>query len=125
MKPNLLFFVSAAYLAISGLGFLFSPDSLLYGALANASAPVVAGLRGLGAMLFSVAVLNWLARNLEASKAKDAIFLSNTVGFALTTITIATGAVGGGTALLWVNVVITALFAIAFFVVGRANMSTA
>lgn len=124
MKPNLLLSVSAVYLALVGLGFLFSPDTMLFGALGNASVAVVAALRGLGGTLLGIAVLNWMARNADASKARDSIFLGNTVGFALATITFVIGLVGGAPAAGWALTVINALFVIAFIMVGKANMST-
>ncbi len=123
MKPNLLLSVSAVYLALVGLGFLFVPDTMLFGAVGNASVAVVSSLRGLGGTLFATGVLNWMARNADASTARDAIFLGNTIGFALSTITLVLGQVGGAPAPGWIFAVINALITIAFFVVGRANMS--
>ena len=69
--------------------------------------------------------MNWFARNSDASSARDAIFIGNTVAFAFVAIvdfliTIIPGADPSG----WVFIVIDLLFVVAFFVVGRANMST-
>jgi hypothetical protein len=69
--------------------------------------------------------MNWFARNSDASSTRDAIFIGNTVAFALVTIvdfliTIIPGANPSG----WIFIVIDLFFVIAFFVTGRANMST-
>jgi hypothetical protein len=125
MKPSLLLSVSAGYLALVGLGFLFAPDMMMFGALGTASVTAVATLRGLGGTLLSVGVMNWVARNAEASKARDAIFMGNTLGFALAAITQAIGLLGGAPAPGWLSAGIDALIAIAFFMVGRTNMAKA
>ncbi len=124
MKPNVLLTVSALYLTLVGLGFLFSPETMLFGAAGATTVTVISTLRGLGGSLLGVAVLNWVGRNAGASKSRDGIFLGNTVGFGLSAITIVLGLVGGGPAAGWIIAVINALFAVAFFVVGRGNMST-
>ena len=46
-------------------------------------------------------MVNGFARNVDASSARDAIFLGNTVGFALSTITLVLGLVGGAPAPVW------------------------
>ena len=124
MKPNIVLTASAVYLALVGLGFIFAPDAMLFGGMGAATVTVVAALRGFGATLFGIGILNWVARNADASKARDAIFLGNTIGFVLTTITIVLGQVGGAPPPGWVFAVINGLFAVAFFVVGKASMST-
>jgi hypothetical protein len=73
--------------------------------------------------LIGIAVLNWVARNAEPSKARDGVFLGNTVGFGLVTIGGILRQLSGAVAIGWLFVLINALFAVSFFVVGRANMS--
>lgn len=70
-------------------------------------------------------MLYWMARNAEASKARDAIFIAGTVAYALVTYTLVSGLVAGATpAAGWILAIIDALFAVALFMVGQANMST-
>ena len=125
MRPSLLLTVAGVCLALVGLGFLLVPDAMTFGALAaGAPAGVVFALRGYGGALLGVAVLDYMARNSDASRARDAIFLANTVVFGLAAITELLGALAGAPAMTWGSVIIDAVFAVAFFVVGRANMST-
>jgi len=124
MTPKLLLTVSAIYMGLVGLGFLLSPFAVMPGLDAGASALLVAEIRVTASTFLGFAVLNWAARNAEASKARDAIFLSNTVGFGLAAILTVVAALTGGQVLGWVLAVIALLFTVGFFIVGRANMST-
>jgi hypothetical protein len=123
MKPNLVLSVSTIFLALSGLAFLFAPDAMTFGTLGNASPAVITALRAFGGVSVALGILNWMARNAEASTARDAIFLGNTFGFALTAVILVLGFVSGAPASILIFAVIDALFAIGFFIVGRANMS--
>ena len=123
MKPSLLLTVSAIYLALIGILFQVDPAAL-FGLDANASALLITNLRIPLSLLLAIAVINWFARKSDASSARDAIFLGNTVAFAFVAIGDFVATVLSGDPLGWVFVVINLLFAIAFFVVGRANMST-
>ena len=123
MKPSLLLTASAIYLAL--IGILFQVDPAAVFGLANASALLITNLRIPLSLLLAIAVINWFARNSDASSARDAIFIGNTVAFAFVAIvdfliTIIPGAAPSG----WVFVVVDLLFVISFFVIGRANMST-
>jgi hypothetical protein len=96
-----------------------------FGLDANASPSLVASLRVPASLVFPLAVLNWLSRNADPSAARDAIFFSNMTAFTLVGIgdllvTLMPGADPTG----WVFVLINLSFAIAFFVVGRVNMSS-
>ncbi len=98
---------------------------MAFGLAPDAPASLIANLRVPASLLLAFAVMNWFARNSDASSARDAIFIGNTVAFAFVAIgdflvTIIPGADPSG----WVFVVVNLVFAIAFFVVGRANMST-
>jgi len=123
MKPKLLFTLAAIYIGLIGLTILISPVVGM-GLDAGASAHLIAQVRVQACLHLGIAVLNWFARNAEASKARDAIFLGNTVVFGLMTILFGLLMFTGEPAVGWVFVVIALLFAVAFFVVGRANMST-
>jgi hypothetical protein len=123
MKPSLLLTVSAIYLALIGILLQVDPAASV-GLDANASAVLITNIRVPLSLLLAIAVINWFARKSDASSARDAIFLGNTVAFAF----VATGdfvaSVMSGDSSSFVFSGIALLFAIAFFVVGRANMST-
>ena len=123
MKPNVLLTSAALYLGLVGLGFLFAPGILTFGALGATPLIIVAELRQYGGALLGIAVLNWVARNAEASRAKDGVFLGNTVGFGLVAIGGVLRQLSGAVAVGWIFVVVNVLFAVGFFIVGRANMS--
>ena len=123
MKPTMLFSAAALYLGLVGLGFLLVPGILVFGALGETPAIIVAELRQYGGALLGIAVLNWVARNAEPSKARDGVFLGNTVGFGLVALGGLLRQLSGAVAIGWLFVLINVLFALTFFMVGRANMS--
>jgi hypothetical protein len=124
MKPKFLLTLAAIYLGLVGLFNLISPAAA-FGLDAGASAVLIASVRVVASLYIGFAVMNWFARNAEASKARDAIFLGNTVAITLAAILFVLVALApGGQAGIWAIVVINLFFAVAFFVVGRANMST-
>ena len=125
MKPKLLFTVAAIYMGLLGILLLVFP-AMAFGLGPDAHASLIAKLRLPGGLFLAFAVMNWFARNSDASSARDAIFIGDTAAFALVAtvdflITIIPGASPSG----WVFVVVDLLFVISFFVVGRANMSIA
>ena len=124
MKTNGLLITSALYLALVGLGFLLAPGVMVFGALGATPATIVAVLRQYGGSLLGIAALNWVARNSAASTARDGVFLGNTIGFGLVAVGGALRQLSGAIAVGWVFVVINVLFAIAFFMAGRASMSS-
>ena len=123
MKTNVLLIAAAIYLALVGLGFLLVPGVMVFGALGGTPATIVAELRQYGGALLGIAVLNWVARNAEASTARNGVFLGNTVGFGLVAMGGVLRQLSGAITIGWLFVVINALFAITFFMAGRANMS--
>jgi hypothetical protein len=124
MKPKLLFTLTAIYLGLVGLFNLISPAAA-FGLDAGATAVLIASVRVVASLYIGFAVVDWFARSAEASKARDAIFLGNSVAITLAAILFALVALApGGQAVIWAIVVINFLLAAAFFVVGRANMST-
>ena len=86
MKLGLLFRISSIYLLLLGLGTLISPAAMMAGALDPASLVLVDTLRGFGGAMLSIAMIDWLARDAEPSKARNAIVLGHTVGFAFATV---------------------------------------
>ena len=124
MKLNVLLIISAIFMALLGLGFTFAPQAAGIGAVpAEASAALIAYLRDFGSTFIGIAVLNWMARNAEASTARNAIVLSNIVGFGLAAVLQVWGVLSGGRQLALVLAVIHLLFAAAFFWAGRMSMS--
>jgi hypothetical protein len=123
---KILFVISAIYLALVGLGFLFAPTALMFGTVGpEASAALIANLRGPASLFIAIAVLNWLARNAEPSKIRDAIVLSNIVGFTLAAALDVLAAVSGAPTIVLVPAIINLVIVVAFFWLGRANMSAA
>ncbi len=124
MKPKVMFTIAAIYMGLLGILLVASP-SMAFGLAPDAPPSLIAKLRLPGSLFLAFAVMNWFARNSDDSSARDAIFIGNTVAFVFVTIvdfliTIIPGANPSG----WVFIVIDLLFVVAFFVVGRANMST-
>jgi hypothetical protein len=124
MKPKLLLTLAAIYFLIGGLSHLFAPD-LNYYLDAGTSTYSLNIIRATGSLFIGLAFVLWFARNAAASKARDAIFLGNAVGFFINVIFVVVAALTpDGVAMTWGIAVINLLFAIGFFVIGRANMST-
>jgi hypothetical protein len=74
--------LSAIYLAIVGLALMLVPLRFGVGAVPpDASSELIALLRLLGGPFLGIAVLNWLSRDLDRSKALDVILIANIVGF--------------------------------------------
>ncbi len=123
MNLNLLFAVSSIYLAVSGLGILISPTTMMAGALDPATLVVIDALRGLGGAILGIAIINWMARNSEESKARNGIVLGNTIGFAIATIFSILSRLHGYPVFGWIFIVLNLLLTIGFFAAGRASMS--
>jgi hypothetical protein len=124
MKPKLLLTIAAIYFGLGGIAQLISPALNNY-LDASTSAYSINIIRGTVSFLIGLAVVYWFTRNAEASKARDALFLGSTTGFGLNTIFVVVAALTpDGIAMTWGIAVINLLFTIAFFMVGRANMST-
>ncbi|SRR6266508_1465617 len=124
MKPSSLLTSAAIYLALIGTVLQLFPI-MAFGLDANAPALLIANLRVPASLLFAIAVTNWFARNSDASRARDAILLGNLVAFVLVAIgDFILSMMPGGDPIGFVFAFINLCFAIAFFVVGRANMST-
>jgi len=125
MKPKLLLTLASIEIALIGLLGLLTSATTSYGFEVNMPDYFNATARIPFGPFIGLAIVNWFARNAEASKARDAIFLGNTVGHILWTILVVlTVLTPGAQPAGWVFAVIYLLFAVAFFMVGRANMST-
>ena len=97
MKLKAVLTISAIYLGVLGIGFMFAPRQMGIDAVpADASAALIAYLRIFGGPCVGIAVLNWLARNAEPSSARNAIVIANAVGFGCVTLMDVWGVVSGG-----------------------------
>jgi hypothetical protein len=110
--------IAAIYQAIIGLGMIFVPQQFGIGAVpANATPALIEFLRIFGGPMIGIAVLNWLARNLEPSPALNAIVLANIVGFGCVALSDVWGVFSGGSRpVAKVFLVIHVLLAVAFIV---------
>jgi hypothetical protein len=124
MKPKFILTVAAIYLALVGLGLLLAPTTTVLGLDPGTPPLVVAQLRAFSDVFIGIAVLNWAARNSEPSKARDAIFLGNAVGFTMSAILGTLVGLAGGQVISWVFTALSLFCAVAFIVVGRANRSS-
>lgn len=124
MKPSLLLTISGIYGGLLGLGYLIVPTSMMLGFGGEIPDYLVPGLRVMSSTFIGIAVVNLAARNVDASQARNAIFLGNTVGFGIAAIMGLMATLSNANVLGWVFFAINATIAILFVLVGRANMST-
>ena len=124
MKLNVILIISAVYMALIGLGHLVAPVAMSAGAVpADASSGLIAFLRHYSALFIAIAVMNWMARNSEASTARNAIVLANMVVFGLGAILDVGAVISGAGAVGLVPATINLVIATAFFWAGRMSMS--
>ena len=116
--------VSAVYLGVLGIGFMFAPLQIGIDAVpADASLALIAYLRIFGGPILGIAVLNWMARNVEPSPARNAIVLGNIVGFGCVTLMDVWGVFSGDARLVAkVFLVIHLLMTVGFVMAERASM---
>ena len=116
--------IAAIYMALVGLGLIFAPQRFGVGAIpSDPSAALIAYLRLFGSPFLGIAVLSWIARNAEPSRARNAIILGNLVGFAAIAALDFWGLFTGARPLTKLFAIIHLLFAVAFIWVGRMSMS--
>lgn len=83
MTLKLVLSIAAVYMALVGAGLMFVPHQFGIGAVPpDASPALIAFLRIFGGPCIGIAVLDWMARNAEPSRTRNAIVLGNLVGFA-------------------------------------------
>jgi hypothetical protein len=124
MKLKTLLTVTAVYMALLGLGFIFAPQAIGAGAVPPDAHPaLIAYLRQFGPPFLGIAVLNWTARNAEPSTALKAIVLGNIVGFSVGPALDVWGLLSGARRLAVVFAVLHLLIALAFVRAWRANRS--
>ena len=121
MKPKLVLTIASIYLGLVGIGLLLAPTYMVFGLPDEASPLLISELRAMSDVFLGIAVLDWLARNAEASRALNAILLGNVVGFSLSVILGTNVALTGGLAISWFFTGLSLVCAVGFIVVGRAN----
>ena len=124
MKLKVVLTVSAIYQAIVGVGMMLAPRQFGIDAIpADATPALIAFLRIFGGPMVGIAVLNWMARNVGPSSARDAIVLANIVGFGCVTTMDVWGVFSGDARpIAKVFLVIHMLLTFAFVVAWRTNM---
>jgi hypothetical protein len=124
MKLNLLLGITAVYLALLGLGFIFAPQTIGAGAVPeNPPDALIAYLRMFGPIFLGVAVLNWTARNAEPSSARNSIILGNIVGFGVGPFLDVWGLLTGARPLAVAFAVVHLLIALTFIWAWRTSMA--
>lgn len=122
MKLNVLLGMTAVYMALLGLGFIFAPQAIGVGAVpADAPAALIAYLRVFGSTFLGIAVLNWNARNAEPSTARKAVILGNIVGFSVGPVLDVWGLLSGARQLAALFALIHLLIALAFIWAWRSS----
>ena len=103
---------------------MFAPRQIGIDAVpADASPALIAYLRIFGGPCLGIAVLNWMARNVDPSAERNAIVLANIVGFGgVTAMDIWAVFSGGGRGAMKLFLVIHLLMTVAFVMAGRAGM---
>jgi hypothetical protein len=125
MKLNVMFTIAGLFLMVLGLGTLLGA-----GATANMRGFTVASgtvmdVRYIGVEMLGLGLIAWLVRNADASKARDAVTLGLTIYFALHALTGLYGQFTDTTmSSHWVVATFQGLFAVGFFMSGKASMST-
>ena len=115
MKLSNLLVVAAVIGAVFGVAFVVASGPLLaiYGITLDKAGTLVAQL--FGAALISLALLNWLARNVTDPDARQAVVLANLAGDVVGFVVILLGQLAGiANALGWSNVAIYLLLALGF-----------
>jgi len=122
MKLKTLFILASAYLTLAGLGFIFIPQLFGKGAVpASPSPALLEYLRVFGSPLLGIAVLDWTARNEQASTARNAIMLGNIIGFSAIAALDIWGVFHEARPAAKVFVIIHSFFALSFILVGKRN----
>ena len=125
MKLNVMFTIAAVYGFLIGLSALLLPGTMAsMGGLA-ASSGLLMTVRFMGVANIGLALIAWLVRNADASKARDGITLGFTIFFALHALTSLYGQfTDTSTSAHWIMATLQGLIAVGFFMAGKASMST-
>jgi len=121
MKLNVIFIIAAVFLFLMGV---LSLVSQAIPALGVTDPSAAFSTLVIGVMAVSFAVIAWLARNTDASKARDSLVLGFTLLFALWAIVSIYGSFTDmpSNNISWVIGVLEGLIAVGFFTAGKASM---
>lgn len=125
MKLNTMMSIYGITTAIFGALLLLAPAVLIsmYGASLDAQAEVL--YRFIGGTFIGLAAMAWLSREADASKSRDSMVLGLTIINAISAIVAIMGALYGVyNVLVWMQVILYGVFAVGFFLVGKASMSS-
>ena len=124
MKLNVMFTIAAVYGFVIGLGAFLMPETMASMGGLQASSGVLMTTRFLGVANIGLALIAWLVRNADASKARDGVTLGFTVFFAVHALTSLYGQfTDASTSLHWVMATVQGLIAVGFFMAGKASMA--
>ena len=125
MKLSVLFIITAVYGFLFGVPLLLAPEAMAAMTGVKVDPQVAMQMRYMGVAFLGLGIIAWLARNSDASKARDALTMGFFIFFVLSALTsLYAQFTPAAAATDWVYAVIQALLAVGFWVVGRANMST-
>lgn len=124
MKLKIALTIAAIYMALIGIGHLVAPIAMSAGVIAaDAPAGLVAFVRHYSAIFIAFAVLNWMARNAEASTARTAIIDANLVAFALAAVLDVWAVINGAGVAGLVPAAMNLVLAGVIFWAGRTSMT--
>jgi len=125
MKLNVMFNIAAIYGLLIGLSSLLVPGTMAEAGGLQASSGLLMMVRFMGVANIGLALIAWLVRNADSSKARDGITLGFTIFFALHALTSLYGQfTDTSTSAHWIMATLQGLIAVGFFMAGRASMST-
>ncbi len=109
-----LLMVNAILFGVSGLGAIFFPEKvlMLYGVDTGAASFLMAQYAGLGS--FAIALLTWMTRYIEDSKALRGIVIALAVTYFIGTIISILGVISGVMTIGWPVVALYALFTLVY-----------
>lgn len=123
MKLKVMLIVSAVYMALVGVGHLVAPVAMSAGVIsADASAGVAAFLRHYSALFLSIAVMNWMARDAEASPSRNAIVTANLIVYGFGALLDILTIIGGAGLIGLMPASINLIIALAFLWGGRKKV---
>ena len=126
MKLNTIFTVSAVYMGLLSLGFMFAPQAAGINSVpTDASPALIAYLRVFGSTFLGIAIMNWFARNSESSTARDALVLGNILGFGAAALLDVWGIFSGARQLAYLFAAIHFIIAAGFLWARSASARTA
>lgn len=121
MNRTVVFAVSAVYILLLGLGFVFLPRQIGIDAVPpDASDALVGYLRVFGSTFIAIGAMNWMARKAEPSGALGIIVTTNIIGFGAAALLDLWAATSGGRSLAIIFTAVHLLFCISFVMTRRS-----